>query len=201
MNASGWIQLGIFVVLMVALTKPVGIYLLQVLDPEVSGGTFLDPILRHIERLIYWILRIDPKREHSWKQYGTAMLIFSLVTTLMTYTILRTQDKLPLNPQHMTAVADHLALNTSVSFTTNTNWQSYAGESTMSYFSQMLALASHNFFSAATGIAIAAALVRGIARSGAKTIGNFWRDLVRLHLYLLLPICLVYAISSSSARG
>jgi K+-transporting ATPase ATPase A chain len=183
---SGWIQLGVYVVVLVALTKPLGIYLLRVLDPEIAGGTFLDPALGWLERAIYRVCRVDPAREQSWKQYGVAMLVFSLVTAVMTYGILRLQQHLPLNPQKFPAVVDHLAFNTSMSFTTNTNWQSYGGESTMSYLSQMLALASHNFFSAAVGI-------RGIARNKTGTIGNFWRDLVRLHLYLLLPICVVYA--------
>jgi K+-transporting ATPase ATPase A chain len=190
---SGWIQLAVYVVVLVALTKPLGIYLLQVLDPEVAGGTFLDRALSPVERFIYAILRVDPKREQTWKQYGVALLIFSVVTALMTYAILRLQNHLPLNPQNFPAIADHLAFNTSTSFTTNTNWQSYGGESTMSYLSQMLALASHNFFSAAVGIAVAAAVIRGIARNKTGTIGNFWRDLVRLHLYLLLPICVLYA--------
>src|SRR5258707_5421686 len=122
------------------------------------------------------------------------MVICEVVTVLLTYLILRFQNFLPLNPQGQAAVTDHLAFNTAWSFATNTNWQSYGGESTMSYLSQMLALASHNFFSAAIGIAIAAALIRGIARNQSKTIGNFWRDLVRLHLYLLLPICFAYAV-------
>jgi K+-transporting ATPase ATPase A chain len=189
-----WIQLLFFIGVLVAITKPMGLYLLRVLDPEISGGTFLDPVLGWLERGIYRVLRVDPKRDQSWKEYSAAMLIFSLVTAVMTYAILRLQDKLPLNPQKLIAVANHLAFNTAMSFTTNTNWQSYGGESTMSYLSQMVALASHNFFSAAVGIAVAAAVIRGIARNQAKTIGNFWRDLIRLHLYLLLPFCLVYAL-------
>jgi K+-transporting ATPase ATPase A chain len=189
-----WFQLIVFVGVLIAITKPMGLYLLRVLDPEIRGGTFLDPVLGWLERGIYRILRVDAKREQSWKEYSVAMLIFSLVTAIMTYGILRLQDKLPLNPQKLAAVANHLAFDTSASFTTNTNWQSYGGESTMSYLSQMIALASHNFFSAAVGIAVAAAVIRGISRNQAKTIGNFWRDLVRLHLYLLLPICIVFAI-------
>jgi K+-transporting ATPase ATPase A chain len=203
MTFSGWIQLFLYVGILLAITKPLGIYLLQVLDPEVAGegkfkGTFLDPVLGPIERLIYKLLGTDPKREQNWKQYGVAMIIFSLVTMLMTYFLLRFQDKLPgqsiINPQGFAGIPDHLAFNTAASFTTNTNWQSYGGESTMTYLSQMVALASHNFFSAAVGIAIAAAVIRGICRNQTKTIGNFWRDLVRLHLYLLLPMCIVYAI-------
>jgi potassium-transporting ATPase potassium-binding subunit len=199
MNSSGWIQLVIYVLALVAITKPLGIYLLHVLDPDQAGGTFLDPLLGKIERLIYWFLRVDPKREQNWKQYGIAMLIFSLVTAVMTYGILRYQDHLPWhqnldNLSNKTAMTGDLAFNTAASFTTNTNWQSYSGENTMTYLSQMLALASHNFFSAAVGIAIAAAVIRGISRNRSGTIGNFWRDLVRLHLYLLLPICLLYAL-------
>jgi potassium-transporting ATPase potassium-binding subunit len=197
MNMSGWIQLLVYVGMLVAITRPMGVYLIRVLDPELGGGTFLDRVFGPVERLIYRILRVDPNREQDWKQYGIAAMIFSVVTAVMTYGILRYQDRLPLqkqlNPQNMTAVVNHLAFNTAASFTTNTNWQSYGGESTMSYLSQMVALASHNFFSAALGIAVAAAVIRGIARNKAKTIGNFWRDLVRLHLYLLLPICIVYA--------
>ncbi|MGA2229846.1 MAG: potassium-transporting ATPase subunit KdpA [Tepidisphaeraceae bacterium] len=193
MTASGWIQLVFYVALLLAITRPMGIYLLHVLEPDEFGGTFFDRLLGPIERLIYRIMRVDPKRQQNWKQYGIAMLIFSFVTMVMTYVILRLQDKLFLNPQKLAAVADHLALNTAASFTTNTNWQSYGGESTMSYLSQMVALASHNFFSAAVGIAVAAVVVRGIARTKSSVIGNFWRDLVRLHLYLLLPICLLYA--------
>jgi K+-transporting ATPase ATPase A chain len=199
MTVIGWIQLLLYVAILLAITKPLGIYLLQVLDPERAGkGTFLDPVLGPIERLIYKLLGVDPKREQNWKQYGVAFFVFSLVTMLMTYVMLRFQDKLPgqhlLNPQGLAGIPDHLALNTAASFTTNTNWQSYGGESTMTYLSQMVALASHNFFSAAVGIAIAAALIRGICRNQSKTIGNFWRDVVRLHLYLLLPICLFYAV-------
>ncbi len=198
MTGSGWIQLVLFIAILVAITKPLGIYLLKVLDPErAGGGTFLDPILGPVERLLYRIMRVDEKKEQNWKQYGIAMFVFSLVTALLTYFMLRLQDRLPmqalLNPQKLGAIPDHLAFNTAVSFTTNTNWQSYGGESTMSYLSQMVALASHNFFSAAVGIAVAAAVIRGICGNQTKTIGNFWRDLVRLHLYLLLPICIVYA--------
>jgi K+-transporting ATPase ATPase A chain len=197
-----WLQLFLYVAILVAITKPLGIYLLQVLDPERAGrGTFLDRILGPLERGIYKLLGIDSKREQSWKQYGVAFFIFSMVTMLMTYLMLRFQDKILigeklkalLNPRGFTGIPDHLALNTAASFTTNTNWQSYPGEATMTYLSQMVALASHNFFSAAVGIAIAAAVVRGICRTQSKTIGNFWRDLIRLHLYLLLPICILYA--------
>jgi K+-transporting ATPase ATPase A chain len=137
---------------------------------------------------------VDSSKEHNWKQYTLAMLLFSLVGCLFTYAILRLQNILPLNPQGLGPVSSHLAFNTAVSFTTNTNWQNYSGESTMSYFSQMVGLAFHNFVSAATGIAIAAAFVRAIARHSANTLGNFWVDLVRVTYYLLIPICVVFAL-------
>ncbi|HMG06095.1 MAG TPA: potassium-transporting ATPase subunit KdpA, partial [Chthoniobacterales bacterium] len=192
MDASGWLQFALYFAALVLITKPMGLYLLQVLDA--NGRTWLDPVLRPLERLTYRLMGVDRNKEHNWKQYTLAMLLFSLVGCLFTYTILRLQNILPLNPQGLPAVSDHLAFNTAVSFTTNTNWQNYVGESTMSYFSQMVALVFHNFVSAATGIAIAAAFVRAIARHSANTLGNFWVDLVRVTYYLLLPICLVVAV-------
>ena len=192
MDIFGWIQLALYVSVLLLLTKPVGLYLVRVLDVE--GKTFLDPALKPVERLLYRLLGIVSKKEQDWKQYTLSMLAFSLIGLLFTYAILRLQHLLPLNPQRFGPVSPDLAFNTAVSFTTNTNWQNYAGESTLSYFSQMVGLVFHNFASAATGIAIAAALVRGIARHSAKTIGNFWVDLVRVNLYLLLPICLVFAL-------
>lgn len=192
MNTSGWIQLALYIAALLLVTKPLGIYLTRVLDAR--GRTFLDPIFKPLERLTYKLLRVDPEQEHDWKHYTVAMLIFSFVTMLFTYAILRLQGMLPLNPQKMTEVSEHLSFNTAASFTTNTNWQSYGGESTMSYFSQMVGLASHNFLSAAVGIGIAAALVRGIARHTSQTIGNFWVDLTRTTYYLLLPICVIFAV-------
>ncbi len=196
MNISGWIQLILFVGVLLAITKPLGLYLCRVLDAD--GKTFLDPILKPLECLTYKLTGVNSKQEHDWKRYATAMLLFSLVSMLFTYAILRLQAVLPLqsllNPQKMTALSEHLAFNTAASFTTNTNWQSYGGESTMSYLSQMVALTIHNFVSAAVGIGIAASLVRGIARHSSKTIGNFWVDLTRVTYYLLLPICVVFAI-------
>jgi potassium-transporting ATPase potassium-binding subunit len=192
MDASGWLQFALYFAALVLITKPMGLYLLQVLDA--NGRTWLDPVLRPLERLTYRLMGVDSKKEHDWKQYTLAMLLFSLVGCLFTYAILRLQNLLPLNPQGLGAVSADLAFNTAVSFTTNTNWQSYVGETTMSYFSQMVGLAFHNFVSSATGIAIAAALVRAIARHSAQTIGNFWVDLVRVTYYLLLPICLVFAV-------
>jgi K+-transporting ATPase ATPase A chain len=191
MEASGWLQFALYFAALVLITKPMGLYLLQVLDA--NGRTWLDPVLRPLERLTYRLMGVDSSKEHNWKQYTLAMLLFSLVSCLFTYAILRLQNLLPLNPQGLGAVSADLAFNTAVSFTTNTNWQSYVGETTMSYFSQMVGLAFHNFVSAATGIAIAAALVRAIARHSAQTIGNFWVDLVRATYYLLLPFCLVFA--------
>jgi K+-transporting ATPase ATPase A chain len=195
-SALGWTQLALYLGALLLITKPLGLYLMQVLDAR--GRTWLDPLLRPCERLTYRLCGVNQEAEQSWKSYTVSMLIFSLCTMLVTYAILRLQALLPLqhlfNPQGFSAVGDHLAFDTAASFTTNTNWQSYGGESTMSYFSQMVALASQNFFSAAVGIAIAAALVRGIARHSAATIGNFWVDLVRITYYLLLPICLVFAV-------
>jgi len=192
MDMYGWLQLAAFVGLLLLLTKPMGLYLLRVLDGE--GRTYLDPVLKPVELLFYRLFRVDRKQEQDWKQYTISLLMFSFIGLLFTYIILRIQHLLPLNPQGFGPLSPDLAFNTAASFTTNTNWQSYGGESTMSYFSQMVGLALHNFLSAAVGIAIAAALVRGIARHPAKTIGHFWVDVVRVNLYLLLPICLIYAL-------
>ena len=192
MNTSGWLQLAIFVVALVAITKPMGLYLMQVLDA--NGRTWFDPVFRPLERFTYRLMGVNSAKEHDWRQYTLAMLLFSLVSCLFTYAILRLQHLLPLNPQGFGPVSPDLAFNTAVSFTSNTNWQNYVGESTMSYLSQMVALVIHNFASAAVGIALAAALVRGIARHSARTLGNFWVDLVRTTYYLLLPICVVFAV-------
>ncbi len=192
MNTSGWLQLALFVVALAVITKPMGLYLTQVLDA--NGRTWFDRVLGPLERLTYRLMGVDPRREHNWKQYTLALLVLSLVSCAFTYAILRLQHLLPLNPQGLGPLSPHLAFNTAVSFMTNTNWQSYGGESTMSYFSQMVGLALHNFVSAAVGIGIAAALVRAIARHSAQTLGNFWVDLVRVTYYLLLPLCLVFAV-------
>jgi len=191
-NPVCWIQLALYVGILLLITKPLGLYLVRVLDAR--GKTFLDPVVKPFERLTYKICGIDAKSEQDWKQYTVAMLVFSIVGLLFTYAILRLQNLLPLNPQKLPAWPEHLAFNTAASFLTNTNWQSYTPESTASYFTNMVALACHNFFSAAVGIAIAAVVVRGIARHTSKTIGNFWVDLVRIIYYLLLPICLVFAL-------
>ena len=192
MHTNEWLQLALFIGLLALITKPIGIYLTKVLDPQ--GKTWLDPLIRPFEKLTYRLMGVDASKEHGWKSYTVAMLVFSAVGVLFTYAILRLQNILPLNPQGLPALSPALAFNTAVSFTTNTNWQSYSGESTMSYFSQMVALAIHNFTSAAVGIAIAAALVRGISRHSATTLGNFWVDLIRITYYLLLPLCLVFAV-------
>jgi potassium-transporting ATPase potassium-binding subunit len=186
------IQLSVFILILLLLTKPVGIYLKEVLDP--AGKTFLDRLLRPIEKFIYRVAGIDPLKGQSWKGYLASLLIFSLAGFGMTFIILKLQNILPLNPQRLNSLSTDLAFNTAASFTTNTNWQSYAGETTMSYFSQMIALSFHNFTSAAAGIAVAAALVRGIAANRAKTVGNFWVDMIRINIYLLIPACLVYAL-------
>ncbi|MCU0603565.1 MAG: potassium-transporting ATPase subunit KdpA [Desulfobacterales bacterium] len=195
-DAFGWLQLSLFMGFLTMLTRPTGVYLFRVLDAQ--GKTLLDPVLRPVEKCFYFLLRVDPGKEQDWKQYAISLLAFSLTGTLFTYAILRLQHLLPLNPQGLGPFSDHLAFNTAVSFMTNTNWQNYGGESTASYFSQVVGLAFHHFVSAAVGIATAAALVRGIARHSARTIGNFWVDLVRLNLYLLLPICIVYAVFLAS---
>src|SRR6266446_4776512 len=192
MQASGWLQFALYIVALALITKPMGLYLLQVLDA--NGRTWLDPVVRPLERVTYRAMGVDSSKEHNWKQYTLAMLLFSLVGCLFTYAILRLQYLLPLNPQKLAGVSPDCSFNTATSFSTNTNWQSYVGETTMSYFSQMVGLAFHNFVSAATGIAIAAALVRGIARHTANTIGNFWVDLVRVTYYLLIPICVIFAV-------
>jgi K+-transporting ATPase ATPase A chain len=192
MKITDWMQWVLFVGTLTLITRPLGLYLVQVLD---SGGrTWLDPWVRPLERWTYRIMGVNPKKEQEWKEYTLAMLLFSAVSCLFTYGILRLQQVLPLNPQGFPALSEHLAFNTAVSFTTNTNWQSYVGEATVSYFSQMVALTLHNFTSAASGIGMAAALVRGIARDSSRTIGNFWVDLVRTTYYLLLPISVLFAV-------
>jgi K+-transporting ATPase ATPase A chain len=192
MQTSGWLQLALYVIALTAITKPMGLYLMQVLDAR--GRTWFDPVLKPLENVTYKVMGVRAEREQDWREYTWAMLLFSLVSCVFTYVILRLQNHLPLNPQGFGALSPDLAFNTAISFTTNTNWQSYSGESTMSYLSQMVALVIHNFASAATGIAIAAAVVRGIARHSAETLGNFWVDFVRITYYLLLPICLVFAV-------
>jgi K+-transporting ATPase ATPase A chain len=191
MTANGWFQICFFFALILLCAKPLGLYMARVFERE---RTFADRFFRPIERLIYRITGIDETHEMRWTEYSIVMLLFSATTLLVTYVIERLQHVLPLNPQHLAAVAPDLALNTAASFTTNTNWQSYVPETTMSYLTQMLTLAYHNFFSAASGIALAIALVRGISRRESKTLGNFWVDTTRASLWVLLPGCLIYAL-------
>ena len=192
MTANGWLQIAFFFLLVVAVTKPLGVFMTNVFERK---RTFLDPVLRPIERLIYKLTGVDEEREMPWTEYAVAMLLFSLVPMLLLYLIQRVQYYLPFNPQKLIGVnPPHLAFNTAASFTTNTNWQAYSGETTMSYFTQMAGLAYHNFTSAAVGIALAIALIRGIARRQKETIGNFWVDMVRCCLCVLLPVSILGAL-------
>jgi K+-transporting ATPase ATPase A chain len=191
MTLNGWLQLAVFFLAVLAVTKPLGVYMTKVFAGE---RTFMSHVLGPVERLVYRLCRIDAEREQHWVVYTAAMLMFSVVSLVVLYALQRLQYYLPLNPQRFPGVAPDLAFNTAVSFTTNTNWQAYSGESTMSYLVQMAGLAFHNFASAATGIVLAIAFIRGIARREAKTIGNFWVDLTRCSLYVLLPLCVVGAL-------
>jgi len=192
MTLNGWLQIVVFLALIFAITKPLGIFMARVFARE---KTFLDPVLRPIERLIYRVTGVDESHEMRWTEYATTMLVFSAVSMLVLYVIQRIQGMLPFNPQHFAAVTPaHLAWNTAASFTTNTNWQAYSGETTMSYFTQMAGLAFHNFASAATGIALGIAFIRGIARRQMQTLGNFWVDFVRCCLWVLLPFSIVGAL-------
>ena len=188
MTANGWFQIGLFVAVIFLLTKPLGVFLVLVFERK---RTILDPVLRPIEKFLYRITGIDENKEMPWTEYGISMLLFSGVSMLLLYLMERIQHWLPLNPQKLANVAPDLAWNTAASFTTNTNWQAYTPETTMSYLTQMAGLAYHNFASAAVGIALAIALIRGVARHESKTIGNFWVDLTRCFLWVLLPACLV----------
>ena len=187
MTPNGWLQILFYCACVLLVTKPLGIYLVRVYD---GTFTWLGPI----ERAIYKVCRVDASEDQHWTRYAGGMLLFSAATMLLTYLALRLQAVLPLNPAHMPAVTDRQSFETAASFTTNTNWQSYSGEATMSYFSQMTQLAFHNFASAAVGLAVAVAFVRGIARRSAGRLGNFWVDLTRGTLYLLLPLCLLLVL-------
>jgi K+-transporting ATPase ATPase A chain len=191
MSANGWLQFVIFCLILLASVRPVGLYLARVLEGQ---RTWLDPVMRPIERLIYKLCGVKANEEMNWREYAFAVLGFSAVSMLLTYAIERLQAFLPLNPQGLAAVGPDLAWNTAASFTTNTNWQSYSPETTMSYLTQMAGLATHNFFSAAVGIVVAMALIRGIKRTTAGTIGNFWVDTTRTLLYVLLPGSFLYAL-------
>ena len=191
MSFNGILQLAVFFLVLLAITKPIGIYIARVFSGE---ETFISRFLGPIERLIYKICRVDSTEQH-WTTYTAAMLIFSVFSLLLLYALQRLQYYLPLNPQGFTGVAPDLSFNIAVSFTTNTNWQAYSGESTMSYLVQMAGLAFHNFVSAATGIVLAIVFIRGIARRESKTVGNFWVDLTRCSLYVLLPVCIIGALA------
>src|SRR6516165_2465119 len=191
MTLNGWIQIAIYSAIILALVKPLGWYMTSVFNGE---RTFLSPVLRSFERGLYWLGGVDETREQSWLTYTVGMLLFHVGGFLILYVLMRVQGWLPFNPQGMTAVAPDLSFNTAVSFITNTNWQNYGGESTMSYLVQMLGLTHQNFLSAATGIVLAVALIRGFARASAKTVGNFWVDITRCTLYILIPICVPYAL-------
>ena len=191
MTIVGWLQIALFCLVVVALVKPLGFYMTRVFTGE---RTPLTPILNPVERGLYRLAGIDENHEQHWLAYAAAMLAFQIVGFVILYAVLRLQGVLPFNPAGMANVAPDLAFNTAVSFLTNTNWQNYGGESTMSYLSQMLALTTQNFLSAATGVALAVALIRGFARASFRTIGSFWVDVTRCTLYVLLPICVVYAL-------
>ncbi|HXW57258.1 MAG TPA: potassium-transporting ATPase subunit KdpA [Candidatus Cybelea sp.] len=191
MTAIGWFQIGLYLVIIFAVAKPMGTYMARVFSGE---RTFLDAVARPIERLLYRLTGVDQKREMRWTEYAISMLLFSAVSMLLLYAIERLQHFLPWNPQHFVGVPPDLAFNTAASFTTNTNWQAYSGETTMSYFTQMAGLAYHNFASAGVGIAMAVAVIRGVARREMDTIGNFWVDFTRSILWLLLPLCIVAAL-------
>ena len=192
MTANGWFQISLFFAIILLVAKPMGIYVTRVFERQ---RTFLDPVMRPLEKLIYRLTGVDESREMHWSEYSIVMLLFSAVTALVTYGIERLQHFLPLNPERLAGVPPDLAFNTAVSFTTNTNWQSYSPETTMSYLTEMATLAYHNFFSAAIGMALAVAFIRGISRREAKTLGNFWVDTTRASLWVLLPGSIILALA------
>jgi K+-transporting ATPase ATPase A chain len=191
MSVNGWLQFAIYCLVLLATVRPVGIYMARVFEGE---RTWLDPVLRPIERLIYKLCAVNSDNEMNWREYAYAMLGFAAAGMLLTYGIERLQALLPWNPQHLAAVGPDLAWNTAASFTTNTNWQFYSPETTMSYLTEMAGLATHNFWSAAGGIVVAIALIRGIKRTTSGTIGNFWVDMTRAILYVLVPASFIYAL-------
>jgi K+-transporting ATPase ATPase A chain len=191
MTAIGWLQIILFSAIVVALVKPLGWYMTRVFNGE---RTFLSPVLRPVEAGLYWISGVDERREQHWLTYTVSMLLFHVGGVLIIYGLMRLQAFLPFNPAGQSAVPEDLSFNTAISFITNTNWQNYGGESTLSYLVQMLGLTHQNFLSAATGIVLAVALIRGFARASVRTVGNFWVDVTRCTLYILLPICIVYAL-------
>jgi potassium-transporting ATPase potassium-binding subunit len=191
-TGNGWIQIALFSVIIIALTRPLGGYMTRVFAGD---RTFLWPVLRPVERAVYWCCGVDEKEEQHWLTYAVAIMLFSTAGFVLLYALQRVQWYLPFNPEGQTGVEPSLAFNTAVSFLTNTNWQAYSGETTMGYLVQMAGLTVHNFVSAAAGIAMAMALIRGFARREAKTVGNFWVDLTRSTLYILLPICVVAGLA------
>src|SRR6476646_9797515 len=191
MTLNGWFQIFVFFAAVLLVTKPMGVFMARVFSGE---RTWLDPVMRPVERVLYKLTRVDEDREMRWTEYSIAMLLFSGVSMLVLYLLERTQQWLPLNPQKFAAIPQDLAFNTAASFTTNTNWQFYTGEQVMSYLTQMAGLAFHNFASAAVGMALAIAFIRGIARREKETIGNFWVDTTRATLWVLLPMSLAAAL-------
>jgi K+-transporting ATPase ATPase A chain len=192
MTINGWIQILCYFAVLLAVTKPLGVFMTRVFNRE---RTFLDPVLRPLERLIYRLTGVDESREMRWTEYAAAMLLFSLVSMIVLYALQRLQHSLPFNPQKLAGVSPPLSFNTAASFTSNTNWQGYGGETTMSYLTQMAGLAYQNFVSAAVGMGLAMAFIRGIARRETDALGNFWVDTVRAALYILLPLSLILALA------
>src|SRR4030088_3090049 len=187
MTTNGWFQIAFFLLLILAVTKPMGVFIARLFNRE---KTFMDPVLRPLERLLYRVTGVDENHEMRWTEYAVSMLLFSVVSMLVLYVMERAQAFLPFNPQKLAGVPPALAFNTAASFTTNTNWQNYVPETTMSYLTQMVGLAYHNWVSAAAGMALAIAFIRGITRREQRTIGNFWVDMVRGTLWILAPLCL-----------
>ena len=191
MTVNGWLQIAFYFVVLTALVVPLGRFMARVFEGE---RTFLTPVLQPVEKALYWLGGVDEKREQHWITYTVAMLLFNAAGFLAVYGLMRLQAMLPLNPADQSAVSPDLSFNTAVSFATNTNWQNYGGESTLSYLTQMVGLTTQNFVSAATGVALVIALIRAFARASMKTIGNFWVDLTRCTLYVLLPLSIIGAL-------
>ncbi|MEJ7710834.1 MAG: potassium-transporting ATPase subunit KdpA [Pyrinomonadaceae bacterium] len=191
MTLNGWLQILFFFLIILAVTKPLGVFMARLFSGE---RTFMHPVLRPVERLLYRLTGVDEARDMRWTEYALAILLYSIVSMFVLYLLQRLQGVLPMNPQGLAGIKPSSSFNTAASFTTNTNWQSYVPETTMSYLTQMAGLAYHNFTSAAVGIAIAVAFIRGIARKETDAIGNFWVDFVRANLYVLLPFCIVGAL-------
>src|SRR3984957_18059830 len=191
MSANGWLQLALYLIVLLLLVKPLGTYMAAVFEGRGAATRLLQPLEHGLYRLCY----IEPKAQMNWKQYAGAMLLFNALGTLLVYALQRTQGALPWNPQHFDAVSPDSAFNSAVSFATNTNWQGYGGESTMSYLTQMAAFGTQNFLSAASGIAVLVAMIRGFALKETRTIGNFWVDLTRATLYVLLPLSVILALA------